>query len=79
VNSRKIVLMVLGVLILLAGIVFSLQGANIITGSSLMSGNSAYIYVGAVVAIIGLALLVLSSRVGNRPSSPITAGGAQTQ
>jgi len=79
VNSRKIALMVLGVLILLAGIVFSLQGANIITGSSLMSGNSAYIDVGAVVAIIGLALLVLSSRVGNRPSSPTTAGGAQTQ
>ncbi len=78
-NSRKIVLLVIGVLLLLAGIVFSLQGANIITGSSLMSGNSTYIYVGAVVAIIGLALLVLSTRVGNKPAPSMAAGPAQTQ
>lgn len=69
-NSGKLALMILGVILLLAGIVFSLQGANIITGSSLMSGNSTYIYVGAVVAIIGLALLVLSSRSGKKPPSP---------
>jgi divalent metal cation (Fe/Co/Zn/Cd) transporter len=74
VNSRRIVLLILGVVLLLAGIVFSLQGADIITGSSLMSGNPTYIYVGAVVAIIGLALLVLSSRVGKKPASPTAAG-----
>jgi protein-S-isoprenylcysteine O-methyltransferase Ste14 len=61
--------MVLGVLLLLAGIVFSLQGANIITGSSLMSGNSTYIYVGAVVAVVGLLLLVWASRSGNASTS----------
>jgi len=79
VNSRKLVLLVLGVLLLLAGIVFSLQGANIITGSSLMSGNSTYIYVGAIVAIIGLALLALSARIGNKAAPPMAAGPAQTQ
>ena len=78
-NSRRLVLVILGALILLAGIVFSLQGADIITGSSLMSGNSTYIYVGAVVAIIGLALLALSSRVGNGPAPPTDAGQAQTK
>jgi divalent metal cation (Fe/Co/Zn/Cd) transporter len=77
-NSRKLVLVILGVVLLLAGIVFSLQGADIITGSSLMSGNSTYIYVGAIVAIIGLALLTLSSRVGKKPASPLAAGPAQT-
>ena len=77
-NSRKLALLILGVLLLLAGIVFSLQGANIITGSSLMSGNTTYIYVGAVVAIIGLALLALSSRVGSKPTSPMATGPAQT-
>jgi len=66
--------MILGVILFLAGIVFSLQGANVITGSSLMSGNPTYIYVGAVVAIIGLALLVLSTRVGKKP--PISAAVA---
>jgi len=78
-NSQKLALQVVGVLLLLAGIVFSLQGANIITGSSLMSGNSTYIYVGAIVAIVGLALLALSSRVGNKPAPPMATGPAQTQ
>jgi len=63
-NSRKLVLLIVGVLLLLAGIVFSLQGANVITGSSLMSGNSTYIYVGAVVAVVGLLLIALAARSG---------------
>ena len=71
--------MVAGVLLLFAGIVFSLQGADIITGSSVMSGNSNYIYVGAVVAIIGVALLTTSSRAGRKPESPIAPGPPQTQ
>gem|GEM_PF-4065331 len=67
-NSRKLALLVVGILFLLAGIVFALQGANVITGSSLMSGNSTYIYVGAVVAIIGLALIAWSTMVGSAKS-----------
>ena len=78
-NSRKLALVILGVLLLLAGIVFSLQGANIITGSSLMSGNSTYIYVGAIVAIIGLALLALSFRAGKKPASPMAAEPPQNR
>lgn len=69
--------MVLGVLLLLAGIVFSLQGADVITGSSLMSGNSAYIYVGVIVAIVGLLLLVWSAHSGRKASS--AGSGAQPQ
>ena len=75
-NSGKVALMVVGVILLLVGIVFSLQGANIITGSSLMSGNSTYIYVGAVVSIIGLALVALSSRGGKKPPPQGAAVGA---
>jgi len=71
-NSRKLAIMILGVILLLMGIVFSLQGANVITGSSLMSGNSTYIYVGIVVALIGLILLALSTRLGRGPT-PATA------
>ena len=60
-QSRRLALLVVGVILLLMGIVFALQGANVITGSSVMSGNSTYIYVGAVIAIIGLALLAWAS------------------
>ncbi len=70
-DSRKLGLLIVGVILLLAGVVFSLQGANVITGSSLMSGNSTYIYVGAIVAVVGLVLLALASRSG-KPKGPAT-------
>lgn len=52
-------MVIVGILLVLAGLVFALQGAGVIGGSALMSGNSTYIYVGVVVAIIGLILLAL--------------------
>ena len=58
-ETRKLAMVVVGILLALAGLVFALQGAGVIMGSSLMSGNSLYIYVGAVVLIIGLILLGL--------------------
>jgi len=57
-----VALLVVGVILLLTGIVFALQGANYIGGSALMSGNSTYIYVGGLVAIVGLVLLLWASR-----------------
>lgn len=61
-NARKSALAVVGILLVLAGVVFSLQGANVIGGSALMSGNSTYIYVGIVVAIVGVVVLALGLR-----------------
>lgn len=65
-SAMKWALVIVGVLLLLAGIVFSLQGANYIGGSALMSGNPTYIYVGAVVAIVGIVLLALGFRSGRK-------------
>jgi hypothetical protein len=62
-------MLIVGLILLLTGIVFALQGANVVTGSSLMSGNSTYIYVGAVVAIIGLIILALASRSRPNPAA----------
>jgi protein-S-isoprenylcysteine O-methyltransferase Ste14 len=76
-SSHKLAYMVVGLILLLMGTVFALQGANVITGSSLMSGNSTYIYVGAVVAIIGLILLAWSFRTGKAAASPMPLGQAQ--
>jgi divalent metal cation (Fe/Co/Zn/Cd) transporter len=75
-NSRRLALLIVGVLLLLAGIVFSLQGADVITGSQLMSGNSTYIYVGAVVAIIGLVSLAVAWRGGNKSPPPTSVAPA---
>ncbi len=69
-NTGKLAVMVVGIVVLLMGIVFALQGANVIGGSSLMSGNSAYIYIGGVVAVIGLILIALAPRLGRGTPSP---------
>jgi len=62
-SAAKWALVIVGVLVLLAGIVFSLQGANIIGGST-MSGNPIWIYIGTGVAIVGLVLVALGLRSG---------------
>ena len=61
-DTRRLSLTIVGAILVLAGIVFALQGADVITGSQLMSGNSAYIYIGTGVALIGLLFLALSRR-----------------
>ena len=65
-------------ILLLMGIVFSLQGMDVITGSSVMSGVSAYIYIGAVVAIAGIVLVVFGLRSGGTPSSASMATSGST-
>ena len=68
-ETRKLAMVIVGILLVLAGLVFSLQGAGVIMGSALMSGNSTYIYVGAVVAIIGLILLALGVMMKSKMTS----------
>lgn len=68
-NSGRLAALVVGTVVLLMGVVFALQGANVIGGSSLMSGNSDYIYIGGAVAVVGAVIIALSSRVGRPPAS----------
>lgn len=65
--ARTWALIIVGLLLLLFGTVFALQGADFIKGSSLMSGNTTYIYVGAVLAVVGLVMVILG--IAFRPRS----------
>jgi hypothetical protein len=60
------------------GVVFALQGANVLGGSALMSGNPTYIYVGGLAALVGLVLLILGlrGRSSAHPSPTPTASPA---
>jgi hypothetical protein len=59
----KIFLNVFGVLLLLMGTIWFLQGANILTaGSSPMIGDSRWEYYGALAALVGLTLIVVARR-----------------
>lgn len=62
-NSRsgRIALIVVGVIALVVGLVFAGQGANMIPGSS-MTGDSKWLYIGVVLAIVGLVLLAFGTR-----------------
>ena len=57
----RIALSVLGILCLLAGCVFFLQGINVIPGS-FMTGQTKWAIYGALAAIVGIALLVFANR-----------------
>jgi len=53
---------ILGVLAVLVGAVFIGQGTNVIHGSS-MSGHGAYAGLGAVLLVIGVALVIWAWRI----------------
>ncbi|WP_433065377.1 hypothetical protein [Dactylosporangium sp. CS-033363] len=55
------VFVIVGVLLVLAGVVWTLQGLNVLGGSA-MSGATVWAIVGPIVAIVGLFLLVRGAR-----------------
>ncbi len=56
---RRAIPIVVGVLLLLVGIGWASQGAGMMGGSSLMDNNPAFIYLGGVVAVVGITLIAL--------------------
>ena len=52
----KILGNIVGIICLLVGALWTLQGSNLMAGSA-MSGQSQWLYIGIVLALIGLALL----------------------
>jgi hypothetical protein len=50
-----------GVLLMLAGIIFTLQGVGVIGGSA-MSGVTLWAVIGPVIAVVGLVMLAVGSR-----------------
>jgi hypothetical protein len=57
----RAVKLVVGVVLVLVGIVWTLQGLDVLGGSG-MSGNSFWAVVGPAVALVGLFLLVRGAR-----------------
>ena len=52
---------IIGIILILLGGVWILQGSNVLAGS-VMSGQSQWLYIGIVVLIVGLVALVWSWR-----------------
>jgi hypothetical protein len=59
--TMRILLAGAGLLIALAGVIFTLQGVGVI-GGSFMSGTTTWAVAGPVIALVGLALVILALR-----------------
>ena len=59
--TMRILLAGAGLLITLAGVIFTLQGVGVI-GGSFMSGTTTWAVAGPVIALVGLALVILALR-----------------
>lgn len=55
------ILLVIGVLALAAGVVWTLQGFDILRGST-MSGNAIFAVIGPILGIVGLVLIAVGTR-----------------
>ena len=55
------VLLILGILVILLGVVWLLQGTNVLTGSQ-MSGHRRWIVIGAALDVVGIVLVVVGAR-----------------
>ena len=57
----KWVLVIVGALLILSGVVWTLQGLNLVGGSA-MSGNTIWAVIGPIVAIVGAVLFLRGVR-----------------
>ena len=57
--------LILGVLAVLVGVVWTLQGLNVLKGSG-MSGQPMWAIIGPILAIVGLALVGYGAGIGRR-------------
>jgi multisubunit Na+/H+ antiporter MnhG subunit len=52
---------IVGVLFVLLGAVWVLQGTNVLTQSAVMSGHSLWTVIGAILGVVGIVLIVLEA------------------
>jgi len=62
----RILLAGVGSLITVVGLIFALQGVGVI-GGSFMSGTTTWAVAGPVIALVGLALVILALRPSRKP------------
>ena len=65
------ILGIVGILLILFGTVFALQGDSVLPGSA-MSGVTFWLYAGSVILVIGLVLVVLGFMMAMKKEKPKT-------
>lgn len=73
-RPAAVILLIVGVLVLLAGVTFTLQGMGMVgPQGSVMYNSSTWVYQGAATAVVGLVILAGGVVLGRRSPS-VSAG-----
>ncbi len=73
-------LTIFGLVLVILGTTFALQGANMFPGRSFMNGNPTWIYIGGALDVIGLILVVVGTAGKSRaPLTPTPADPNQAR
>jgi uncharacterized membrane protein len=59
---------IVGIVLVIAGVIFMLQGLDVLGGRGGMNGNKAWAVLGPIIAIVGVVLLVTGARSRSRTS-----------
>jgi len=62
------VLIILGILVILVGVVWILQGTNVLAGS-VMSNDHKWAYIGGVLDVVGIVLIIIGARMRRRTAT----------
>ncbi len=62
------VLIILGILVVLLGLVWLLQGTNVLAGSQ-MSGHRRWIAIGGLLDVVGIVLIIIGARMRRRATA----------
>jgi hypothetical protein len=68
-QMMKSLLTIVGVLLVFSGVVWFLQGINVLPGS-FMTGQTKWAIIGGATFVAGALLLVIGRRLGRRPRPP---------
>jgi len=66
---RRPIYLGLGLLLAVAGVIWTLQGLDLLGQSGGMNGQRVWAVIGPITALVGLALVVGSNRTGRPPRS----------
>ena len=67
---RRLLLIGLGVILVIAGVIWTLQGLDLLGQSGGMNGQRIWAVLGPITALGGLALVATSIRTGRSPNEP---------
>lgn len=62
------VILILGILVVLLGLVWLLQGTNVLAGSQ-MSGHRRWIAIGGLLDVVGIVLIIIGARMRRRATA----------